>query len=99
MGVSNPTETADMFYQMSRWATDEIIQAIKSRRPFDLDARMNLLREVHADVTMVKQQLYCGKLNEVLGQLDSTCQRATLREKNEKNISVAYSASIDQEPV
>ena len=38
LGVFNPTKTANLFYSISRQATDVIVQAIKSHKVFEVDA-------------------------------------------------------------
>ena len=84
LGVSNPIEMAATSFTMSRRATDIIVQAIKGKGLFELDAHINQLTETRRELSRVKDQLCNDKFEDVLGQFDTTQQRAILRARNEK---------------
>ena len=51
LGVSNPIETTAMSFTMSRHTKDKIVQAIKRKSPFELDAHINQLTETRREVS------------------------------------------------
>ena len=74
LGVFNPTEMTDLSFTTSRWATDVIVQALKVKRAFELDAHVRQLSDTRVEAVKVKEQIYNDKFTDVLGEFDSADQ-------------------------
>ena len=70
----NPIETANLFYSTSRYASDVIVQVIKSHKAFEVDA----------ESAEFKRNYIVTKIDDIMGQFDPAHQRAILRAKNGK---------------
>ena len=81
LGIFNPTETADMSFKMSRHATDVVVQAVKCKTAYEMDAHMRQLNATRTEFTRVKEELYSDKFDALLESFDSVHQRAILRAK------------------
>ena len=60
LGVTNPTETAILYYSISTKATDVIVQAIVSKSEFAIDAHANHSK-IRKEAIETKNQLFVEK--------------------------------------
>ena len=75
---------ADVFFRISRRATYLIVQAIKCKNAFELDAHVGRLNDIQMEALRVNELLYSEKFDVVVSQFDSAQQQAILRARNGK---------------
>ena len=84
LGIRNPTITGDEEFGISRSATDEIIEAVKYDKTFEIEAHNSRLKETKKEAHKNREQGYNDSFEIVIKEFGVQHQRAIKRAKGEK---------------